>query len=134
MKKTQKTVSNPEELNKYLQHTSSTTWIVLAVVVGLLASFFVWSFVYKLPVKLYGNAKVTSGDIALNVKEDSLSKLSVGQQVYISYKDGTVLETKIEKIDETSKQPIVSSITIADGDYPYYILIGMIKPIDFLVM
>lgn len=33
MKKKAQTISNPEELNKYLQRTSTSTWIVLGLIV-----------------------------------------------------------------------------------------------------
>ena len=33
MKKKTQTISNPEELNKYLQRTSTSTWIVLGLIV-----------------------------------------------------------------------------------------------------
>ena len=38
-------VSSPEQLSDYLRVTSPTVWVVLAAVILLLASLFVWSSV-----------------------------------------------------------------------------------------
>lgn len=40
-----KRVSSPEQLNDYLHVTTPVTWIVLAAVVLILASLFIWSSV-----------------------------------------------------------------------------------------
>ena len=72
MNKKSVSISNPDELNKHLQSSSTSTWIALGVVISLLVAFFVWSFIYKLPVKLSGIASVISGQASLKVDEKVL--------------------------------------------------------------
>ncbi len=127
MSKKNVTISNPDELNKHLQYSSPVTWIILSLVILLIAGFFTWSALYKLDVKVSGNATISGGVATLNVNEDSLSKLEVGQKVYISKQEGEILS-----FDE-NKQPVVSNFPISDGEYPYYIVIKQIRPINFLI-
>ena len=127
MSKKNVTISNPDELNKHLQYSSPVTWIILSLVILLIAGFFTWSALYKLDVKVSGNATISGGVATLNVNEDSLSKLEVGQKVYISKQEGEILS-----FDE-NKQPVVSNFSISDGEYSYYIVIKQIRPINFLI-
>lgn len=127
MSKKNVTISNPDELNKHLQYSSPVTWIVLSLVILLIAGFFTWSALYKLDVKVSGSATISGGVATLNVNEDSLSKLEVGQKVYISKQEGEILS-----FDE-NKQPVVSNFPISDGEYSYYIVIKQIRPINFLI-
>ena len=125
-KKKNVTIANPDELNKHLQYSSPVTWIALSLVILLLVGFFTWSFLFKIKGKVTGNAVVNSGVVTLNVRESSLSKLKVGQKVYISEKEGEILS-----FDE-NRQPVVTNFSIADGEYPYYVVIEL-KPISFLL-
>ena len=128
MKKKNKSISSPEELNSHLQHSSPTTWIVLGLVIATLIGFFAWSFIYKLKIKISGNAVINSGNVTLNVLEKDLDKLEVGQLVYISNKEG-----KIASINDDG-QPVVSNFDLEDGDnYKYYVVIKEMRPIDFLI-
>lgn len=126
MKKQQIRISNQEEFNKHLQHTSTTTWVVLgAAVVGLI-SFFAWSILYKIDIKLMGKANIASGAVTLELKESDLRKLKVGQKVYIEQKEGEILSFQDD-------QPVVSNYELSDGEYTYKIIIRKARPIDFLL-
>ena len=126
MKKNNKTITNPDELNKNLQYSSPVTWIILTVVILLLLGFFIWSCIYSVKVKISGMANIAKGQVTLVVEEKSLSKLQVGQKVYIAGQEGEILSFKDEL-------PVVSSFSLNDGDYEYYIVIGEKKPVDFLL-
>ena len=102
MKKQQIRISNQEEFNKHLQHTSTTTWVVLGAVIVALVSFFAWSILYKIDIKLMGKANIASGAVTLELKESDLSKLKVGQKVYIEQKEGEILSFQDD-------QPVVSN-------------------------
>ena len=126
MKKKNKTITNPDELNKSLSYSSPITWITLSTVIILLIGFFVWSFIYKIQIKVSGLATINSGNVTLHVDDSDLSSLKQGQYVYISGQKGEILS-----INESDKQPVVSSFSLDDGEYNYYIVIGEKKPIDF---
>jgi len=126
MKKQQIRISNQEEFNKHLQHTSPATWIVLGAVVIALISFFAWSILYKVDIKLMGKANIASGAATLQLKDSDLSKLKVGQKVYIEQKEGEILSFQDD-------QPVVSNYELDDGEYTYKIIVKKVRPIDFLL-
>ncbi|MBO7573944.1 MAG: hypothetical protein J6T25_04135 [Bacilli bacterium] len=126
MKKQNKSITNPDELNKNLQYSSPITWIVLSSVVLLLVAFFAWSAIYKIKIKLTGTANISNGAVTLQIDESKLSKLKEGQKVYISGLEGQILSFN-------DNQPVVSSFALDDGEYDYYIVIKEARPIDFLL-
>ena len=77
MKKQQIRISNQEEFNKHLQHTSPATWIVLGLVVALLIAFFAWSFLFKLTVRFSGQADIVGGEVTLHISKEKLSHLRI---------------------------------------------------------
>ena len=127
MKKENVSISNPDELNKHLQSSSPMTWIVLGVVIAMIIAFFAWSAIYKLKLKISGTATVAGGEVALHVSEENLSKVEVGQTVYIQN-----VQTDIFTFDDNG-QPVVYNVELADGEYTYSIVIGEVHPIDFLI-
>ena len=126
MKKNKFSVTNPEELNKHLQHTSPFTWIILGAVTVLLLGFFVWSFLFKLPIKIVGDATISGGQVTLNISKTDLNKLKAEQAVYVSDKEGKILS-----FDEDG-QPVVSNFDLEDGTYTYKIVYNK-RPIEFLI-
>ena len=126
MKKQQIRISNQDELNKHLQYTSPFTWIALGLIVALLAGFFAWSFLFKLTIKLTGKADVENGAVTLHLENSDLGKLKVGQKVYIAELEGEI-------ISFNDDQPVVSSFALENGEYTYKIVIGEMRPIDFLL-
>ena len=127
MKKERASVSNPDELNKYLQKSSFAVWFILGIVVSILLSFFVWSMIYKVKVKISGLADISSGEVTLHIEEKSLKQLEIGQKVYIQNQ-----ELEISSLDD-NRQPTITKSTLEDGEYPYYIVVKEVKPIEFLI-
>ena len=125
MKKKAINISNPDDLNKHLQHTSPFTWIVLSAVAIMLLGFFAWSSIFKMRIKINGEAVISGGEVTLTIEQDDLTKLSVGQSFYIENKEGKILSFN------ENGQPVVSSYELADGSYEN-IAFGK-RPIEFLV-
>ena len=126
MKKKDQAFTNPDDLNKHLQYTSPFTWIVLVLSIALLVGFFAWSCLYTLKDKVIGKANVKDGEVSLVVNQSQLSKLAVGQKVYI-------LEQVGEIKDFVDDKPIVSAFTLEDGEYDYTVIVKEFKPIDLLI-
>lgn len=126
MNKKYKSISNPDELNKYLQHTSFISWIILGFVMVVLLLFFVWTFIFKIEVKLQGKAEVNDGYIQFYIDENDFKKISVGNKVYIAGKESTIVSVE-------NKNALASKIDLADGEYTYVIVIKEMRPIDFLI-
>ena len=126
MKKQQVRISNPDELNKHIQHTSLISWLVLGLTIILLVAFFSWSIIYKMKVKLTGKAQITSGAVILNINKADLNKVAVGQKVYIENLEGEILSF-------LDNQPVVTSFALSDGEYTYTLVLKEARPIDFLL-
>ena len=125
MKKKQAKISNPDELNKNLSYNSPVTWIVLGTVILLLAGFFAWSLIYKIQIKLFGTANITSGAVTLTLNDESKSdQLKVGQKVYVSNDEGEISFKDDNHIE-------VKDIDLADGEYTCYVVINELRPIEF---
>lgn len=125
MKKTKVTISNPEELEKHLQYTSPTTWIVLGTVTCLIVGLFVWSILFKFEDKVSGKANISSGEVTLLVESKVKSKLKVGQKIYINDLEGEILAF-------VNDEPVVSQFALADGEYQYSLFVE-VKPIEYLI-
>ncbi|MBQ9457924.1 MAG: hypothetical protein IJU64_05410 [Bacilli bacterium] len=119
------TIASPDELNRHLQRTSWSTWIILGVVMFLLVSFFVWATFAKLPASVVGTALIQNGEASLTMKEEDLVKLAVGQKVRISGQERSI-------ISFVEGNPVISPFQLDDGKYSYSIVVKEIRPIDFL--
>lgn len=64
-KESMERVSSPEQLNDYLHVTSPAIWIVLAAVILLIGSLFVWSSVTAVESYAGGMAEVRGGVLTL---------------------------------------------------------------------
>ena len=125
-KNNNRSITNPDELNKCRQYTSPTTWIILGVVILSLASLFAWSFMYKIQEKITGMASIINGEVTLTISDVNRSKLAVGQKVYIADKVGEILS-----FDDNT--PVISLFDLVDDDYTYTIVVNELRPIDFLI-
>ena len=127
MKKNVTSITNPDDLDKVLKHTSPFTWVSLGIVAALLIAFFAWSLIYKIAIKITGIANVNSNEITLHIEESRLNELAVGQKVYINDKNGEILSIKDDG------QPVVSNMNLEDGEYTHSIVLKEIHPFEFLI-
>lgn len=126
MKKNNVSISNPDELDKHLQHTSPLTWISLGLVTVILIGFFAWSAIFKMHIPFTGEAVITSGQAVLNIEKGDINKFTIDQTVIISD-----IEGKVESFNSEGK-PVASYFDLADGEYTFKIVYEK-RPIDFLI-
>ena len=118
-------ISNPDDLNKHLQRTSPSTWVILGVIIAFLVSFFGWTFFGSIPIKVSGTATLSNGEASLVVPLADKKRISLGQKVSIFDKEG-----EISTVNEN--QIIAKFFDLPDGEYFYSIFIEMKRPISFL--
>ena len=83
-KQSMERVSSPEQLSDYLHVTSPAIWIVLAAVILLLASLFVWSSVTAIESYAAGEAEVHGGVLTLQFDDGAkASRVEVGMNVKV---------------------------------------------------
>lgn len=77
-------VSSPEQLGDYLHVTSPAIWVVLAAVILLVASIFVWSSVTAVESYVAGTAEVKGGVLTLTFDDaEKAQNVEIGMDVRV---------------------------------------------------
>ena len=108
-------VSSPEQLSDYLHVTSPTVWVVLAAVILLLASLFVWSSVTAVESYAAGSAEVRGGVLTLTFDDaEKAQNVEVGMNVKVGD-----LVTPILTLghDNDGALLAVADVSLPDGRY-----------------
>ena len=110
-----KRISSPEQLDDYLRVTSPAIWIVLAAVILLLASLFVWSSLTAVESYAGGTAEVRGGMMTLCFDDaDKAANVTVGMNVRVGELVTPVLS--IGK-DEDGNLLAIAETQLPDGSY-----------------
>lgn len=108
-------VSSPEQLSDYLHVTSPAIWVVLAAVILLLASLFVWSGVTAVESYATGTAEVRGGVLTLTF-DDALraGNVEVGMNVRVG---DLVTPVRSVGTDGDGRLLAVADANLPDGSY-----------------
>ena len=129
-KESVKRVSSPEQLNDYLRVTSPAIWVVLAAVILLLASLFVWSSVTAVESYAAGRAEVRGGVLTMTFDDaEKAENVSVGMDVKVGSLTTPVLSVGQ---DENGKLLAVADADLPDGSYDARIVFRSMQIIDML--
>ena len=108
-------VSSPEQLSDYLHVTSPAIWIVLAAVILLLASLFVWSSVTAVESYATGRAEVRGGVLTLTFDDaERAGNVEVGMNVKVGDLVTPVLSVGT---DGDGGLLAVANVNLPDGSY-----------------
>ena len=114
-KESMERVSSPEILRDYLHVTSPAIWVVLAAVILLLASLFVWSSVTAVESYAAGDAEVRGGVLTLRFDDaEKASQVEVGMNVKAGDMTTPILSIGA---DEDGNPIAVASVSLPDGIY-----------------
>ena len=108
-------VSSPEQLNDYLHVTSPAPWIVLAAILLLVASLFVWSGVTAVESYAEGTAEVKDGVLTLRFDgPETAARVEAGMNVQVGDLVTPVLSVGYDK----DRNPLaVADADLPDGSY-----------------
>ena len=108
-------VSSPEQLSDYLHVTSPAIWVVLAAVILLLASLFVWSSVTAVESYAMGRAEVRGGVLTLTFDDaEKAGNVEVGMNVKVGDMVTPVLSVGT---DGDGRLLAVADSNLPDGTY-----------------
>ena len=108
-------VSSPEQLSDYLHVTSPAIWVVLAAVILLLASLFVWSSVTAVESYATGRAEVRGGVLTLTFDDaEKAGNVEVGMNVKVGDMVTPVLSVGT---DGDGRLLAVADSNLPDGTY-----------------
>ena len=114
-KESMERVSSPEILRDYLHVTSPAIWIVLAAVIFLLGSLFVWGSVTAVESYAAGTAEVRGGVLTLRFDDaEKASHVEVGMNVKVGDLVTPVLSVGS---DEEGNPIAVANAKLPDGSY-----------------
>ena len=115
-KKNLERVSSPEQLGDLLHVTSPSVWIVLAAVIVLLASLFVWSSVAAVESSASGTAEVRGGVLTFRFDEAGrVEHVEAGMDILVGELVAPVASVGL---DEGGDPIAIANIDLPDGDYP----------------
>ncbi len=108
-------VSSPEQLSDYLHVTSPAIWVVLAAVIVLLASLFIWSGVTAVESCATGRAEVRGGVLTMTFDDaERAENVAVGMDVKVG--DMTTPVLSVGR-DESGSPIAVAGANLPDGSY-----------------
>ena len=108
-------VSSPEQLSDYLHVTSPAIWVVLAAVVLLLASLFIWSSVTAVESYATGRAEVRGGVLTMTFDDaEKAENVTVGMNVKVGDMVSPILSVGR---DENGNPLAVADANLPDGSY-----------------
>ena len=108
-------VSSPEELGDYLRVTSPAVWVVLAAVVLLLASLFIWSGVTAVESYAAGSAEVRGGVLTMTFDDaEKAQNVEVGMNVSVGDRVTPILSIGH---DDAGRLLAVADVSLPDGSY-----------------
>jgi len=108
-------VSSPEQLSDYLHVTTPAIWVVLAAVILLLASLFVWSSVTAVESYAAGEAEVRGG--VLTLRFDDAEKASFVEAGMNAKVGDLVMPVLSVGTDENGDPIAVAKADLPDGSY-----------------
>ena len=123
-------ISSPEQLEDYLRVTTPTVWIVLAAVILLLASLFVWSSVTAMESYATGTAEVKDSLLTLSFDDaDKAANVTVGMNVRVGE-----LVTPVLSIGEDGEGNLlaIAETQLPDGSYQARVGYRSTQVIDML--
>ena len=108
-------VSSPEQLSDYLHVTTPAIWVVLAAVILLLGSLFVWSSVTAVESYAAGEAEVRSGVLTLRFDDaEKAAFVEAGMNVKVG---DLVMPVLSVGRDEDGNPIAVAKADLPDGSY-----------------
>lgn len=114
-KKSMEQVSSPEQLGDYLRVTSPSAWVVLAAVILLLVSLFVWCDVTTVESYADGSAQVRDGLLTLTFDDgEKAQNVEVGMDISVGDLKAPILSIGR---DDAGRFLAVANVNLPDGNY-----------------
>ncbi len=145
-------ISSPEQLNDYIRVTNPSIWIILAAILVLLASVFVWGIYGSIPTTITISGVAKDGKVVCYLTESDVAKVNSEMPVKINQVEGTIkavspspmsydeLSTMYSdytiyslQLSQWNYEVILQAEGIADGIVPVSIVTESLKPIEFLL-
>jgi hypothetical protein len=122
-KQAQEKLRSPDDLDKYVQVTSPSVWVVLGACVALLAGLLVWGIFGTASTSVSGTGVVEGGQALCLLPAEDVARLHVGDAAYVGGQPLKVAEiSSVPLSREEVSQGLDSDYLVAsliDGDWAY---------------
>ena len=142
-------VTSPEELNDYIKVTNFSIWLILAVVIIMASSVFVWAFVGSLHTSVKATGIAENGVVVCYLP--SADGSFIGNDVTVDGASGEVVsvsnpplsekavskkydEYTVYRLDlsDWNYEVVINAEDCPDGLVSVNIITGSVKPISFI--
>ncbi len=148
--KSLKRVASPEELDDYIRVTSPGVWLILTGIIVFLLGVLVWGYFGRLETTLNTYGNTDQGVFIAYVTGQDMLKIEPGMKIKTADIEGTIKNIHAYTVpaDEifpgsskrkeynieigTPLYPVVTDLTIPDGNYDAQIILEEIKPMDLV--
>ena len=148
--KSLKSVASPEELDDYIKVTNPGVWLLLSVIVIFLLGVIVWGVFGKLESDVDVFGRMEEGRLVVYASGADMLKLQKGMRVEANRMEGSVTDITgytltTEEVFPTSDKaqeyhinpgtplyPIITDLTLPDGNYDARVVLQEIKPMELI--
>ena len=148
--KSLKSVASPEELDDYIKVTNPGVWLLLSVIVIFLLGVIVWGVFGKLESDVDVFGRMEEGRLVVYASGADMLKLQEGMRVEANRMEGSVTDITgytltTEEVFPTSDKaqeyhinpgtplyPIITDLTLPDGNYDARVVLQEIKPMELI--
>ena len=148
--KSLKSGASPEELDDYIKVTNPGVWLLLSVIVIFLLGVIVWGVFGKLESDVDVFGRMEEGRLVVYASGADMLKLQKGMKVEANRMEGSVTDITgytltAEEVFPTSDKaqeyhinpgtplyPIITDLTLPDGNYDARVVLQEIKPMELI--
>ena len=143
-------MASPEELDDYIKVTNPGVWLLLSVVIIFLLGVIIWGIFGKLETDVDVFGKMEEGRLVVYTTGADMLKLQPGMKVVANQMEGSVTDItgytviseevfpttdKAEEykiVEGTPLYPIITDLTLPDGNYDARVVLQEIKPMELI--
>ena len=149
--KSLKSVASPEELDDYIRVTNPGVWLLLSVIIIFLLGVLIWGIFGKLETDVDVFGRMEDGRLVVYASGSDMLKLKTGMKVITNQTEGSVTDITgytltsedvfptQDKAEEynipagTPLFPIITDLTLPDGNYDARIVLQEIRPMELII-
>ncbi len=148
--KSLKSMASPEELDDYIKVTNPGVWLLLTAVIVFLSGVIAWGVFGKLETDVDAFGRMEEGRLVVYTTGSDMLKLKEGMKVVTRHSEGsitgitgyTIISEEVfptkDKAEEyhiaagTPLYPIITDLTLPDGNYDTRVVLQEIKPMELI--
>lgn len=125
-KKAAEKLRSPDDLDRYVQVTNPSVWVVLIACVALLVGLLAWGVFGSVTTSVSGTGVVVDGKAMCFLSAEDAAKVHIGDAAYVGEEQMTVADMTTVPLSRDEASDLLLSdylvSTLVNGDWTYQIL------------